>query len=124
MKKVHEAIEFYQESYLKPYVDLHAEAQSKTTTEEAKSFHKLNINALFGKTMENPRKYRKSYVVRKPNYLFRHASSPLCDSVIIMDENTCIVNMRKAEVELNKPIFIGQAILDNSKLIMYQKKNF
>ena len=121
LKKVHEAIEFHQEAYLKPYVDYHTEARSKTTTEEAKSFHKLNVNALFGKTMENPRKYKKSYVVRKPQYLFRHASSPLCDSVFIMDENTCIVNMRKSEVQLNKPVFIGQSILDNSKMIMYQR---
>lgn len=120
MKKVHKIIEFNQEAYLKPYIDYHTKARSRSSTEEAKQFHKLNVNSLFGKTMENPRRYKKSYLVRDPHYLFRHASSPLCDSVIPLDEYTCIVNLRQAEVELSKPIFIGQAVLDLSKLIMYE----
>ena len=120
LKTVHEAIEFNQEAYLKPYVDYHTDKRSKAETDEAKNFHKLNVNSLFGKTIENPRKYKKSYLVRKPHFLFRYASSPLCESIIPLDENTCIANLRKPEVELSKPLFVGQAILDYSKMVMYQ----
>ena len=94
LKAIHKIIEFNQEAYLKPYIDYHTNARSLSTTEEAKQFHKLNVNSLFGKTMENPRRYKKSYLAREPHYLFRHASSPLCDSVIPLDEYTCIVNLR------------------------------
>ena len=120
LKKIHKIIEFNQEAYLKPYIDYHTKARSQSTTEEAKQFYKSAVNSLFGKTFEDPRKYKKSHLIRDPHYLFRHASSPLCDSVIPLDEYTCVVNLRRPEVELCKPVFIGQAVLDISKLIMYK----
>ena len=30
------------------------------------------------------------------------------------------VEMRKAEIKMNKPVYLGQAILDLSKTLMYQ----
>lgn len=120
LKKIHKAIEFNQEAYLKPYIEYHTKARSQCSNEEAKQFHKLCVNSLYGKSLQNPRKYKKSLLVRKPQYLFRHASSPLCDSIIPLDEFTCIVNLRQAQVELSQPIFIGQTVLDLSKLVMYQ----
>src|SRR3981189_3991157 len=46
----------------------------------------------------------------KPQYLLIHEFAPN----LLLNE---LVNL---EVKLNKPIFIGQAVLDLSKLIMYE----
>ena len=77
-------------------------------------------NAVFGKTMENVRNHRdiklvipdkrRSILVSEPNY---HSSK--CISKDLM-----IIEMRKVEVKMNKPIYLGQAILDISKTLMYE----
>ena len=85
-----------------------------------KYFFKLMNNSVFGKTMENPRNHRdirvvttdkrRSILASKPNY---HSTKYILKDLLIMD-------MRKTEVTMNKPIYVGQAILDISKTLMYE----
>ena len=85
-----------------------------------KNFFKLMIKSVFGKTMENvrnrrdikliPNNERSKKLVKEPNY---HACKRF-------DDNFMAIEMRKTEVEMLKPIYVGQAILDISKTIMYE----
>ena len=85
-----------------------------------KDFFKLMNNAVFGKTMENIRKHRdiklvttdkrRSILVSEPNY---HTSKHI-------SEDLMIIEMKKVEVKINKPIYLGQAMLDISKTLMYE----
>ena len=50
----------------------------------------------------------------------KHVSSPLFDSCQLINPELLQINKFKAKVTLNKPVFIGVAILDLSKLIMYR----
>ena len=58
LKKVHRLISFNQDEWLKPYIEMSNKLRTKAKYEFEKDFLKLMNNSVFGKTMENQRKYR------------------------------------------------------------------
>ena len=46
------------------------------------------------------------------------SSKPNFESCTIFDENLIACHMKKTEVYFNKPIYVGQAILDLSRTLM------
>ena len=115
LAKVHKIIQFNQEIWLKPYTDMNTRLRKEAKNDFEKDFFKLMNNAVFGKTMENIRKQRdiklvtsdkrRSILVSEPNYRAgKHIS-----------EDVMIIEMKKVIVKMNKPIYLGQAVLDISK---------
>ena len=85
-----------------------------------KNFFKLMSNAVFGKTMENVRNHRNIKLVTTYEKFNKYASEPHLMNVKCFSENLLAVEMRKTEVFMNKPVYLGQAILDISKTLMYE----
>ena len=77
-------------------------------------------NEVFGKTIENMRKNRNIKLVtteRRRNYL---VSQPNFHTAKFITENLLVIEMRKTQILMNKPVYLGLAILDLSKTVMYE----
>ena len=77
-------------------------------------------NAVFVKTMENVRKHRNIKLVtteRRRNYL---ASEPNYHTTKFFTENLLAIEMKKTQITMNKPVYLGLSILDLSKTVMYE----
>ena len=81
-----------------------------------KDFFKLMNNSVFGKTMENVRNHRDIKLVTTNERRNKLVSEPNYHTTTQFSENLIAIEMRKTKVVLNKPIYLGQAILDISKI--------
>ena len=82
-------------------------------------FKNLMNNAVFGRALENVRKYRDIKLVtteRKRNYL---VSEPNYHTTKFFTENLLTIQMRKTEILMNKPVYLGISILELSKILIY-----
>ena len=78
------------------------------------------INSVFGKTIENIRKRQNVILVDNKDLAYKFSSKPNFDRSTIFDENIIACHMKKTDgVYFNKPIYVGQAILDLSKTLMF-----
>ena len=88
---------FNQNAWLKPYIDMNTNLRKKC---------KMMNNAVFGKPMENVRKYRdikpviperrRNYLVYEPNY---HTTK-------IFTKNLLAIEMKKTQILTNKPFYL------------------
>ena len=76
-------------------------------------------NSVFGKTIENIRKRQNVIFVDDKHVALKLSSKPNYERSTIFDENLIACHMKKTEVYFNKPIYVGQAILDLSKTLMF-----
>ena len=120
LKKVRRIIEFNQEAWLKNYIDKNTELKKIAKNDFEKDFFKLMNNAVFGKIMENVKKYRdiklvttnkkRSKLVPEPNYL----------TMNYISEDLSIIVIKRTKVKINKPIYLGLSISEIIKLLMYE----
>ena len=107
LKKVHRVIQFNQEAWLKPCIDMNTELRKEAKNDFAKDFFKLMNNAVFGKTMENVRKHgdiklvttdkRRNQLVLELNF---HTTKWFSEKLLAIE-------MKKTKVKMKKPIYLG-----------------
>ena len=116
LTEVHRIAQLDQEDWLKPYIDMNTELRKNFE----KNFFKLMNNSVFEKTMENVRNHRDMKLVSNDKRRNILASEPNYHSSKCISKDLMIMEMKKVEVKMNKPIYLGQAILDISKTLMYE----
>ena len=77
-----------------------------------KDLFKLMNNSVFGKTMENIRKYRDIKLVTTDKKRKKLVSEPHYHTINYISEDLSIIEMNKTEVKMNKPIYFGLSILE------------
>ena len=120
LKKVHRAVKYYQEAWLKPYILKNMDLRKQSKDDFEKDLFKLANNAIFGKTMENVRNRIDFEVVIDDERFIKIVSDPRFHGKgRRFAEDVVGLHRVKALIHLNKPVFCGQAILDLSKVHMY-----
>ena len=118
--KIHRIIEFSQEAWLKPYIDMNAELRKVAKDDFEKDLFKLMNNSVFGKTMENMRKHRDIKLVITDKKRNKLVSEPNYHTINYISEDLSVIEMNKTKVKMNKPIYLGLSILEISKILMYE----
>ena len=98
---------------------MNTELRKNAKDDFEKDFFKLMNNSVFGKTMENVRNHRDIKIVTTDKRRSILASEPNYHSTKYISKDLLIMEMKKVEVKMNKPIYLGQAILEVSKMLMY-----
>ena len=104
LKRVHRIIEFNQKAWLKPYIGMNTELRKLAKDDFEKDLFKLMNNAVFGKTMENIRKYRDIKIITVDKKRNKLVSEPNYHTINFISEDLSIIEMNKTKVKMNKPI--------------------
>ena len=120
LEKIHRVIEFNQSASMIEYIDFNTKLRTEAKNDFEKDFYKLMNNAVFGKTMDNIRKHRDIKLVNNEEAYLRAVMHPNFKSGTLFGSNLMGCEMGKIKVVMNKPVYLGQAILDLSKIVMYE----
>ena len=77
-------------------------------------------NSILRKTMKNVRKHRDIKLVtreRRRNYLVSESNY---HTTKVFTENLLTTKMKKTQILMNKPVYLGISILELSKILMYE----
>ena len=116
---IHSALAFRQAPFMKSYVELNSQKRAKTTNKFDADFYKLAVNSLFGKTIENPEKRTKVKLCRSQKELEKNVGHLSFKRSKIINKNLVGVEMKNSFVKMNKPFYVGNAVLELSKYHMY-----
>ena len=104
---------------MKEYIDFNTKLRTAAKDDFEKDFYKLMNNSVFGKTMENI-KHRNIKLVNNEEEYLQNVMKPNFKSGTLLGSDLMGCEMGKVKVVMNKPVSLGQAILDLSKTIMYE----
>ena len=120
LERIHRAIEFKQSAWMREYIDFNTKLRTAAANDFEKDFYKLINNSVFGKTMENIRKHRNIKLVTNREAYLKLVMKPNFKSGVRFGRNLMGCEMGKIKVVMNKPVYLMQAILDLSKIVMYE----
>lgn len=115
--KVHRVLRFHQSPWLSCYINFNTTQRAKSTNDFEKDFFKLKNNSVYGKFIQNNRKFRSVKPI-DPNADKITWSPHLLDRRII-NNDFVLGQFYTGRIELNSPVAIGSVILDHSKYLMY-----
>ena len=120
LKKVHRVIEFQHSNWMKPYIMLNTRLRTVAKNEFEKDTFKLMNNDVFGKTMENIRNHNDMKLMTIEQKYQKYVMKPNFKDGYLFSRQLFAVEMGKTEIKMNKPVYLGQAILDLCKTLMYE----
>ena len=120
LKKIHRVLQFQQSDFQAAYIDRNTRLRQLAKDQARSDQCKLMNNAIFGKSMENVRKYKRIELVTSKQRFQKLTKDPLYIRHSVFSEDLVAVHREKRAALLNKPIAIGFSILDISKVLMYE----
>ena len=120
LERFHRVMQFKQSAWMKEYTDFNTRLRTIAKNDFEKDFYKLMNNSVFRKMMENIRKHRDIKLVNNKKDYLKQVMKPNFKGGVLMGADLMSCEMGKVKVKMNKLVYLGQAILDLSKTIMYE----
>ena len=122
VEKIHEIISFKQSRWLEKYISFSTQKRNKAKNDFDKDFFKLLVNAAFGKFWENVRNHLELELIKKDNVkkIFNQQSKLTFNGIHKPYENCDSYKFKQNQVFMDKTIYVGFAIIELSKLHMYE----
>ena len=117
--KVHRALAFNEAPWMRSYVERNIEERRKAKNSFEKDFWKLVNNSVFGKTCENVMNRVRVKLVSERKKALRLVLRPRYKQHTIYNKDLVGVHMSLNKVKINKPSYVGVAILDLLKILMF-----
>jgi len=118
--QIHRAVQFDQKCIFAEYVDRNTKKRAASTNSFDKDFFKYKNNSLYGKTVEDLKNRINLRLCTTPKSLETYTSSPFFRKTMKIHDDFIAVFLDREEICLDRPSYIGMAVLDLSKLRMYQ----
>src|SRR5277367_5295066 len=116
---IHSIVQFGQAAIYRDYIDFNTNERSKATSDLKKSYYKQINCSLFGKSMEDVRNRMKVHMMSNAADYQHEVAKPHFLSATILAPELVLTKRTNANVCLKSTIAIGAAVLDLSKVIMY-----
>ena len=122
VEKIHEIISFKQSKWLESYISFNTQKRNKAKNDFEKDFFKLLVNAAFGKFLENIRNRLELELIKKDDIkkIITRQSKLMFNGIQKSYENYDSYTFKQNQVVMDKAIYVGFAILELSKLHMYE----
>ncbi len=118
--KIHRVMKFIQSAWLAPYIKKNSDLRATATNDFDKDKAKLANNSIYGKTVENQKKRTDIRLVNSEEKCAILINKPHMLRYKIFSENLAAIELRKAKAKIDKPMYVGFAVLELSKLLMYR----
>ena len=120
--KIHEIILYKQSRCLEIYTSFNAHKRNRAKNDFEKDVFKLLVNAAFGKILEDVRNRLRLELVKKDDIknIIKQQPKLTFNGIHKSVENCDSYTFKKNEVIMDKAIYVGFAILELSKLHMYE----
>ena len=119
IKKIWRGVRYIATNWMSSYIQFNTQLRTCAKNDFEKDLYKFMNNSVFGKTMENIRKRVDNKLVNSREKAEKLSCKVNYKGSVIFDENLINVHMKKKRVYFDKPIYVGQAVLDLSKMFMY-----
>ena len=120
IKRIHRVLTFKQTAWLKTYIDFNTHMRSESSSAFGKDFYKLMNKSVYGKTNENLRNRVNVEVLTNREKALKRACKPSFKRSMTIRDDLVVMQCAIANLELNKPVYVGFSVLDLSKLLMYE----
>ncbi len=122
--KVHKVMTFTESKWMAPYIDKCVALRAASKNKFAVKLYKDMINSVFGKMMERVRdrvniEFLKDTTDAEVDTIIRKINKSKDYNLRAFTDNMMMIEFEPDYVKLDKPVFVGAAILDLSKAHMY-----
>ena len=120
LTRVHRVISFKQARWLEPYIRTNTELRATSKDPIEVKLRKDMVNVIYGKTCENLTKRTDIRLVNTRQQFQKLIAKPQCIRSQIFAEDLVGIELQKVKCMINRPTYVGFAVLELSKLHMYK----